>query len=321
MMIRRRHALSLLATPAMAQTQAWPHGRVIRIIVPFPPGGATDIVARIAAQRLGPALAASGGVNVVVENRPGAGGTLGTDLVAKSPPDGFTLLLSNIASNGVAAGVYRALPYDPARDFTHIALLANTPSVLAVNVASPWMTLADYLAAARRPGGMTIASPGNGSSSHVLGATLARLAGVALTHVPYRGSNPALSDLSAGQVDSAITTLAETMHNPRLRQLAITSEARMAVAPGIATFAELGFPPMTAPTWFGLSGPAGLPDSIADRLHAECMALLAAPEVVERLNALVALPGHITRPAYQAFVAAEIRRWTEQARAAHATAE
>jgi tripartite-type tricarboxylate transporter receptor subunit TctC len=317
MRIQRRHALGLLATSALAQAPAWPQARPIRIIVPFPPGGATDIVARIAAQRLGPAL----GTQVVVENRPGAGGTLGTDLVAKAPPDGFSLLLSNIASNGVAAGVYRALPYNPSTDFTHIALLADTPSVLAVNVAGPWLTLADYLAAARRAGGVTIASPGNGSSSHVLGATLGRLAGVPLTHVPYRGSNPALTDLVAGQVDSAITTLAETMHNPRLRQLAITSAARMPVAPAIPTFAELGYPAMTAPTWFGLSGPAGLPDAIADRLHAECMEFLGAPEVVERLNALVALPGRLSRPAYQAFVAAEIRRWTEQARAANATAE
>ena len=313
----RRTALALLATPALAQA-AWPLGRPIRIVVAFPPGGGTDIIGRIAAQRLGPAL----GAQVVVENRPGAGGTLGTDVVAKSPPDGFTLLLSNIASNGVAAGVYRALPYDPATAFTHIALLADTPSALSVNVASPVQNLADYLALARRtPGGLAIGSPGNGSSSHVLGATLARLAGVALTHVPYRGSNPALTDLVAGQLDSAITTLAETLHNPRLRRLAVTSAERIPLAPEIATFAELGFPAMTAPTWFGLSAPAGLPDAIADRLHAECMAFLAAPEVVERLNALVALPGRLSRPAYQAFVAAEIRRWTEQARAANATAE
>ncbi len=316
-MMLRRTALALLATPALAQT-AWPLGRPIRIIVSFPPGGATDIIGRIAAQRLGVALSGQ----VVVENRPGAGGTLGTDLVAKSPPDGFTLLLSNIASNGVAAGVYRALPYNPSTDFAHIALLADTPSVLAVNIASPMLNLADFIALARRTaGGLTLGSPGNGSSSHVLGATLARLSGVPLTHVPYRGSNPALTDLVAGQVDAVITTLAETLHNPRLRLLAITANERMPLTPQTPTFAELGFPAMTAPTWFGLSGPAGLPDVIADRLHAECMAFLAAPEVVERLNALVALPGRLSRPAYQAFVAAEIRRWTEQARAANATAE
>ena len=305
----------ILATPALAQV-AWPQARPIRIIVPFPPGGATDITARIAAQRLGPAL----GAQMVVENRPGAGGTLGTDVAARAAPDGYTLLLSNIASNGVAAGVYRNLPYDPATAFTHIALLTDTPSALCVQADGPLRDLAGYLAAARARG-LTIGSPGNGSSSHVLGATLARLAGVPLTHGPYRGSNPALTDLVAGQVDSVITTLAETLHNPRLRLLALTSEARVPAAAAVPTFAELGYPAMTAPTWFGLSGPAGLSDAIADRLHAECIAFLAAPEVMERLNALVALPGALSRPAFAAFVAAEIRRWTEQARAASATAE
>jgi len=314
--MQRRAALAWLATPALAQT-AWPLGRPIRIIVPFPPGGATDIVGRIAAQKLGPAL----GAQVVVENRPGAGGTLGTDLVARAPPDGYTLLLSNIASNGVAAGVYRALPYNPLTDFTHIALLADTPSVLSVNVRSPAQDLAGFLALARRQGGLSLGSPGNGSSSHVLGATLARLTGAPLEHIPYRGSNPALTDLVAGQLDAAITTMAETLHNPALRLLASTAPARVPMAPNLPTFAELGFPQMTAPTWFGLSAPAGLPDAIADRLHAECMAFLAAPDVTERLNALVALPGALSRPAYQAFVTAEVRRWTEQARAASATAE
>lgn len=306
----------LLATPALAQP-AWPQARPIRLIVPFPPGGATDITGRIAAQKLGPAL----GAQVVVENRPGAGGTLGTDIAAKAAPDGYTLLLSNIASNGVAAGVYRSLPYNPATDFTHIALLTDTPSALCVNADGPLRDLAGYLAAARTRGGLTVGSPGNGSSSHVLSATLARLTGVTLTHIPYRGSNPALTDLVAGQVDSVITTLAETLHNNRLRLLALTSEARVPAAPAVPSFAELGYPSMTAPTWFGLSGPAGLPDAIANRLHAECMAFLAAPDVVERLNALVALPGRLSRPAFAAFVQAEIRRWTEQARAASATAE
>lgn len=314
--MNRRAALALMAAPTLAQS-AWPLGRPIRIIVAFPPGGATDIIGRIAAQKLGAVL----GAQVVVENRPGAGGTLGTDVAAKSAPDGFTLLLSNIASNGVAAGVYRALPYNPLTDFTHIALLADTPSVLAVNVASPAQSLADFLAMARQRNGATVGSPGNGSSSHVLTATLARLTSAPLEHIPYRGSNPALTDLVGGQIDAAITTMAETLHNPALRLLASTSADRVPAAPAVPSFAELGYPAMTAPTWFGLSGPAGLADAIADRLHAECIAFLAAPDVAERLNTLVALPGRLSRAAYQAFVVAEVRRWTEQARAASATAE
>ncbi|MCX7371436.1 MAG: tripartite tricarboxylate transporter substrate binding protein [Alphaproteobacteria bacterium] len=314
---RRLLLLPLLAAPALAQA-SWPQARPVRIIVPFPPGGATDIVGRIAAQRLSQQL----GAQFVVENRAGAGGTVGTDVAAKAAPDGYTLLISNIASNGVAAGVYRNLPYNPLTDFTHVALLADTPSVLAVNVSSPATTLAEFITLSRRTqGGLSVGSPGNGSSSHVMIETLRRASGAQLVHVPFRGSAPAITDLVAGNIGGLITTMAETLANPRLRLLASTSAQRVPAAPDLPTFAELGVPHLTAPTWFGLSGPAGLPDAIADRRHAESMVLLAAPEVRERLTALVALPGRLSRAEYQAFVAAEVRRWTEQARAANATAE
>jgi tripartite-type tricarboxylate transporter receptor subunit TctC len=315
-MLRRSLLAATLATPALAQ--GWPTARPVRLVVPFPPGGPTDRLGRLAAQHLGARLGAS----FVVENRPGAGGTVGTDLVAKAAPDGFTLLLSNIASNGVAPGVYRALPYDALGAFTHIALLAEIPSVLVVNVAAPPRTLEEFVAWARRtPGGLTMGSPGNGSSSHVLIETLARLTGAPLVHVPYRGSALANTDLVAGQINGMITTLAETIRNERLRIIAITAAARVPMAPALPTFAELGLPQMTAPTWFGLSGPAGLPDALADRLHAESMAMLDAPEVRALLESLVALPGRLSRAEFQGFVAAEVRRWTEQARAANAVAE
>ncbi len=315
-MHRRSLLAATLATPALAQ--GWPAGRPVRIVVPFPPGGPTDRLGRLAAQHLGARL----GGSFVVENRPGAGGTVGTDLVAKAAPDGFTLLLSNIASNGVAPGVYRNLPYDALTAFTHIALLADIPSVLVVNAASPPRTLEEFVAWARRtPGGLTMGSPGNGSSSHVLIETLARLTGAPLVHVPSRGSALANTDLVAGQINGMITTLAETLRNERLRIIAITAAARVPMAPHLPTFAELGLAQMTAPTWFGLSAPAGLPEPLADRLHAESMAMLDAPEVRALLESIVALPGRLSRAEFQAFVAAEVRRWTEQARAANAVAE
>jgi len=315
-MHRRTLFLTALATPALAQS--WPAARPVRLVVPFPPGGPTDRLARLAAQHLGARL----GGQWVVENRPGAGGTLGTDLVAKAPPDGHTLLLSNIASNGVAPGVFRSLPYDPLTAFTHLALLAEIPSVLVVNVASPPRSLEEFVAWARRtPGGLTMGSAGNGSSAHVLIETLARATGAPLVHVPYRGSALANTDLVAGQIHGMITTLAETIRNDRLRILAVTAAARVPMAPHLPSFAELGLPQMTAPTWFGISGPAGLPVALADRVHAESLAMLDAPEVRELLTNIVALPGRLSRQEFQAFVAAEVRRWTEQARAANATAE
>ena len=315
-MHRRTLFAATLATPALAQS--WPAARPVRLVVPFPPGGPTDRLARLAAQQLSARLSGQW----VVENRPGAGGTLGTDLVAKAAPDGYTLLLSNIASNGVAPGVYRTLPYDPLTAFTHIALLAEIPSVLVVNAASPPRSLEEFVAWARRtPGGLTMGSAGNGSSAHVLIETLARATGAPLVHVPYRGSALANTDLVAGQIHGLVTTLAETIRNDRLRILAVTAASRVPMAPELPSFAELGLPQMTAPTWFGLSGPAGLPDALADRLHAACIAMLDAPEVRELLTNIVALPGRLSRQEFQAFVAAEVRRWTEQARAANATAE
>ena len=307
-------ATALLAAPqAIAQT--WP-ARPIRLVVPFPPGGTTDIVGRIVAARMSVAL----GQPVVVENRAGAGGTVGSDVVAKSPPDGYTLVVSNIAAHGVAPSIFPTLPYDPVRDFTHIALLADTPSALAVSAASPMRSFADLVARARTRD-VTVASPGNGSSSHVLTGLLARNMDLRLVHVPYRGSAPGITALLAGEVDAIITTLLELGGNDRIRMLASTAARRSPGYESIPTFAELGRPEMTAPTWFGLSGPAGLPAPIADRLHAEAMAALRHPEVVQRLTELVATPDALTRADYAALVAREVTRWAEAVRTSGARAE
>jgi len=320
-MIRRRFLIALpalLATPrlALAQTAAWPL-RPVRVIVPFPPGGTTDFVARLVSQRLATVL----GQGFVIENRAGAGGTVGSDVVAKSPPDGYALVISNIASFGVGPSVYRAMPYDSVRDFSHIAVMAEIPSVLAVNVASPIRSFADFVAAAKARPGISVASPGNGTSSHAKQVILQRSAGIETTHIPYRGSGPMMNDLAGGAVEAMITTLVEAGRNERFRLLAVTAEQRVAGWPDVPTFKELGHPDLVASTWFGLSGPAGMPPALVERLNAEVLAALATPEISARLVETAATPRRMSAAEYTAFIAAEVRRWAEVVRVGNIRAE
>ncbi len=320
-MIRRRSFIALpalLATPrlALAQTAAWPL-RPVRVIVPFPPGGTTDFVARLVSQRLATVL----GQGFVIENRAGAGGTVGSDVVAKSPPDGYALVISNIASFGVGPSVYRAMPYDSVRDFSHIAVMAEIPSVLAVNVASPIRSFADFVAAAKARPGISVASPGNGTSSHAKQVILQRSAGIETTHIPYRGSGPMMNDLAGGAVEAMITTLVEAGRNERFRLLAVTAEQRVAGWPDVPTFRELGHPDLVASTWFGLSGPAGMPPTLVERLNAEVLAALATPDISARLVETAATPRRMSAAEYTAFIAAEVRRWAEVVRVGNIRAE
>jgi len=320
-MIRRRSLIALpalLATPrlALAQTAAWPL-RPVRVIVPFPPGGTTDFVARLVSQRLATVL----GQGFVIENRAGAGGTVGSDVVAKSPPDGYALVISNIASFGVGPSVYRAMPYDSVRDFSHIAVMAEIPSVLAVNVASPIRSFADFVAAAKARPGISVASPGNGTSSHAKQVILQRSAGIETTHIPYRGSGPMMNDLAGGAVEAMITTLVEAGRNERFRLLAVTAEQRVAGWPDVPTFKELGHPDLVASTWFGLSGPAGMPPALVERLNAEVLSALATPEISARLVETAATPRRMSAAEYTAFIAAEVRRWAEVVRVGNIRAE
>ncbi len=314
-MPRRRHLLALaagLAAPGIALAQpAWP-SRTVRIVVPFPPGGTTDFIARLVAQRLSATL----GQSFVVENRAGAGGTLGSDQVAKSAPDGHAFVVSNIASHGVGPSVYRTMPYDAVRDFSHVALVAEIPSVLVVQAASPIRSLADFVAAAKARPGLTVGSPGNGTSSHAKQELLKRSAGIETTHVPYRGSGPMMNDLAAGAVDAIITTLVEAGRNERFRLLAVTAAERVPGWPDVPTFRELGHPELVASTWFGLSGPAGLPAPMVERLNAEVLAALAHPDVAPRLVETGSTPRRMSATAYTAFVAEEVRRWAAVVQAA-----
>jgi tripartite-type tricarboxylate transporter receptor subunit TctC len=318
MRIPRRAAVALLAlaaaTPsALMAQQAWP-SRPIRLIVPFPPGGTGDLLGRLAAREMQAAL----GQPVVVENRAGAGGVIGSDAAAKAAPDGYTLVLSNIASHAIGPAVYPKLPYDAVKDFTHIGLIAAVPSGIAVAANGPYRTMADLLQKARKaPGTVRFGSNGNGTSSHVQLVLLNRAARVDITHVPYKGAAPATADLIGGQVDGLIAAVPDVGRNTLLRLLAITSETRAARWPDVPTVKELGLAPVTATNWFGISGPAGIPGNVADRINAALVKALNTPELAERLRDMGTEPNRMTRAEYSAMVAADVARWAEVARSAN----
>jgi len=309
-------AIAALA-PSASPAQTWPT-RPVRIVVPFPPGGTGDLLGRLAARELQTAL----GQPVVVENRPGAGGAIGSEAVARSDPDGYLLVLSNIASHAIGPAVNPKTPYDPLRDFTHVGLIAAVPSGVVVAAAGPYASLAALLDKARTaPGAVRFGSNGNGTSSHVKLVILNRTAGVDITHVPYKGSAPATADLIGGQIDGLIAAVPAVGRNERLRMLAVTSESRAARWPQVPTVRELGLAPLTATNWFGLSGPANLPGAVADRINVALVAGLNSPETAERLRDLGAEPNRLMRADYSAMIAAEVARWAEVVRAANIRAD
>ena len=292
--------------------QTWP-SRPLKLIVPFPPGGTGDLLGRLAAKEMETTL----GQPVVVENRAGAGGLIGSDAVAKSPADGHTLVLSNVASHAIGPAVYPKMPYDAVKDFTHIGLIAGVPSGVAVAASSPYTSMEVLLAKARTaPGAVRFGSNGNGTSSHVKLAILNRAAKVDITHIPYKGSAPATVDLLGGQIDGLIAAVPDVGRNPLLRLVAITSDKRAARWPDVPTVAELGLAPMVASNWFGISGPAGIPAPIADRLNAALTAALNTPDLANRLRDLGAEPNRMTRADYTALVTSDFARWAAVAKSA-----
>ncbi|MCX7262367.1 MAG: tripartite tricarboxylate transporter substrate binding protein [Burkholderiales bacterium] len=292
--------------------QTWP-SRPLKLIVPFPPGGTGDLLGRLAAKEMETTL----GQPVVVENRAGAGGLIGSDAVAKSPADGHTLVLSNVASHAIGPAVYPKMPYDAVKDFTHIGLIAGVPSGVAVAASSPYTSMDVLLAKARSaPGAVRFGSNGNGTSSHVKLAILNRAAKVDITHIPYKGSAPATVDLLGGQIDGLIAAVPDVGRNPLLRLVAITSDKRAARWPDVPTVAELGLAPMVASNWFGISGPTGIPAPIADRLNAALTAALNTPELTNRLRDLGAEPNRMTRADYTALVTSDFARWAAVAKSA-----
>ncbi|WPB85592.1 Bug family tripartite tricarboxylate transporter substrate binding protein [Sediminicoccus rosea] len=318
--LSRRAALigaGALATPALAQAP-WPD-RPIRWVVNFPPGGAADTLSRI----LAPVVSTRLGQPVVVENRPGAGGALGADILAKAPGDRFLVMISSAASHGIGPVLYRNPPYDALRDFTHIRLIGTFPSVLAVNLDFPARNLAEFLAVARqRP--VSYGSGGNGTLNHLIGQLLARAAGVDLTHVPYRGSAPALTDTISGQIPAIMESLPIALphlRGGRLRALASSEATRPASFADVPTFAEQGFPQVVASNWFGFSAPAGLPPEIIARWDAEIAHALADPAVVERFTPIGVRPGAEGPAGYTALVRSELERWRAVIAAGNITAD
>ncbi|MBW8270559.1 Bug family tripartite tricarboxylate transporter substrate binding protein [Caldovatus aquaticus] len=285
-----------------------PSGPPIRIVVPFAPGGTTDLVARLIAAGLQERL---GGTPVLVENRPGAGATLGSQLVAASPPDGTTLVMSNVASHAIGPALYPNVRYDPVRDFTHIALVVSNPSVWVANPRTELHGLADVVRAARGGRGLDVATSGSGSSNHLLVVRFARLARVELNHVPYRGAGPAITDLIAGVVplmSDSLPSASAHIRQGSVRAIAISSAERHPGFPEVPTFREQGFD-LVSGSWFGLSGPAGLPAALAGRLARAVQETLTAPEVRARLIEAGGAPGDLTLAGYTEFVREEHARW------------
>jgi tripartite-type tricarboxylate transporter receptor subunit TctC len=297
--------LQIQAAPAWAQ--GYPR-KPLRLIVPFAPGGGNDTVARAIAQNLGASL----GQPVIVENRAGAGGAVGAELAARSPPDGYTLFLGGVGSHAVNPNLHAKLPYDPVKDFSPISLIASAPSVLVVHPSVPAGSIAEFTALAKaHPGKLNYASNGNGSSAQLAAVLYESMAGVAMVHVPYKGLAPALVDLLSGEVQamfSSVVAIVPHIRAGRLRALAVTGRRRSPLLPAVPTLAESGLPGYEAGSWYGMLAPAGTPPPVIGRLHDAIVRALAQPEVRERLAAEGAEVIGSTPVEFAAYIAAELAR-------------
>jgi len=295
---------------ALCQAPAYP-AKPIRLVVPFPPGGATDILARDVAQKLTEAW----GQSVVVDNRPGAGGNIGAELVAHASPDGYTLLMGTVGTHAINASLYAKMPYDHIRDFAPVILVAGVPNVLVVNPALPVNSVAELIAYAKaNPGKLNFASSGNGTSIHLSGELFKVMAGVQMTHVPYKGSAPAVQDLISGQVQLMFDNLPPSLPQikaGKLRALAVTSATRAPALPDVPTMAEAGLPGFEASSWFGVLAPAGTPPAIVAKLNAEIAKWLATPEAKERLSKQGANAAGGSPEDFVKHIAAETAKWAK----------
>jgi len=301
----------------MAGAQGYP-AKPIRIVVPFPPGGATDILARAVAQKLTDAW----GQAVVVDNRPGAGGNIGSEIVAKAAPDGYTLEMGTVGTHAINASLYAKMPYDHVKDFAPVILVAGVPNVLVVNPSLPVSSVQELIAYAKaNPGKLNFASSGNGTSIHLAGELFKVMAGVQMTHIPYKGSAPALQDLIGGQVQLMFDNLPPSLPHikaGKLRALAVTSATRSSALPDTPTIAESGLPGFEASSWFGVLAPAGTPPAIIARLNAEIGAWLASAEAKEKMLALGANIGGGSPEDFARHIAAETAKWQKVVKASGA---
>jgi tripartite-type tricarboxylate transporter receptor subunit TctC len=315
---RRALLLAALAAPALGRAQGFPT-RPLRIVVPFAPGGASDLVARVLAEPLGAAL----GQPVIVDNRPGAGGNLGAEVVVRAAPDGHTLLMGAPGALTVNPHLYANMPFDPARDLAPVSLVFTTDHLVVVNPGVPAGSLAEFIALARaRPGAISYASAGIGATTHLFGELFRLRAGVELTHIPYRGSGPAVADLVGGTVQAMFDQLPSSIGHVqagRLRALAVTGAARNALLPAVPTAAEAGLADYVVTSWNALLVPAGTPAPIIQRLAGLVAEALALPAVRERLAPLGADPAPTSPAALGALLREESRRWGQVVREAGIT--
>lgn len=321
MMDRRSLLAATALLPGVALAQApWP-SRSMRIIVPFPPGGLADLLARPLAARLQTTL----GQPVMVENRPGAGGNIGADLVAKAAPDGYTWLLGSIGPLAANQFLFASMPYDTRTAFAPTTLLVNTPKVIVVARARPWQSLGEMLAAARaQPDSVRAGSAGNGSSLHIALELLKQQGDAQILHIPYRGAAPAVTDLVSGQIDLIVDNLPNILPQIRegnVRALAVATAQRLPQLPGVPTTAEAGLPNFVFGTWFGLSAPARTPADIVARMSTVVDAALREPEIGGRLAEQGAVLGGGTPEAFASFIAAQSTALEAVIRAANIRAD
>lgn len=313
-------AAAALLAAAVAHAQSYP-SKPIHLIVPFPPGGGNDTVARAIAQQIGPDL----GQPVVIDNKPGAGGAVGAELAAKAAADGYTLFLAGVGSHVVNPNVHAKLAYDPVKDFAPITLIASAPSVLVVNPSVPARSVAELTAYARaNPGKLNYASNGAGSAAQLAAAMYESMAGVKMVHVPYKGIAPALTDLLSGEVQlmfGTVVALVPHIEAGKLRPLAVTSRTRSALLPHVPTMAESGLPDYEAGSWYGIMAPAGTPREIIERLHGAIVKALAQPDVAKRLAAEGAVVIGSTPAQFAAHLERELARVGRVVRAAGIRAE
>lgn len=310
--LRKLIGAAFVATAALsgaAFAQAFP-AKPIRLIVPYAPGAGTDAISRILAQKLGESL----GQQMVVDNRPGAGGTIGTEIVAHSPPDGYTLLFAP-TSHAINQNLYPKLPFDTERDFVPISVCASLPVVLAVESSVPAKSVRELVALAKsKPGQITMASSGNGSVFHLTGEMFKGAAGINIVHVPFKGGAPAVAALIGGQVNMTFetsVTLVPHVKSGKLRALAVASTKRIAILPDVPTLAEAGFPGILAENWYGLYAPAGTPKETVARLYAELDRAIHSPDVREKLAQQGAEIRENTPEQTAVFLKAETAKWAK----------
>lgn len=313
----------LSTLPAFAQG-SWPTGKPITYLVPFPAGGTTDVLGRLIGQKLGTVL----GTNIIIDNKPGAGGSIGSEVGSRAAADGYTLVGGTVSSHAINVSLYPKIGYDPIKSFLPITLIGTNPLVLVVNQASPYKTLKDVIEASKgKAGGLSSASAGTGTSQHLSLELLAFRSGVKFTHIPYKGSGPAIQDVIGGQVDMMFdTTVVAAPHiqSGKLRAIAVTSASRLASLPDVPTVAESGLPGLAnfeVLSWQAIFAPAGTPTPVIDRLHAEIARILAEPEMQGKLKGFGMEPATMTTAQIAAFQRAEVAKWAQVIKAANIKAD